>query len=59
LKEIQVLLVKQGKSLEEIAGMPIPNKEIMKDLENCCICEEITYDIKVLKRDHKSMVKKN
>jgi superfamily II DNA or RNA helicase len=58
LKEIQVLLMKQGKSLEEIEGILIPNKEIMKDIENSCICEEIMYDTEVLKRDHESMVKK-
>ena len=50
--EIEKLLNKNDKSLRDFKGLPHPNLEEIKHLENRLIREQQIYDVHELKRQH-------
>ncbi|CAL4998052.1 unnamed protein product [Urochloa decumbens] len=58
LIEIEQLLAKGGKSLKEIAGMPIPDTTIIHGLNNRLVNEELNYDRDFLKTVHIDLLQK-
>ncbi|XP_069147085.1 uncharacterized protein [Solanum lycopersicum] len=52
LFEIETILLKIGKSLKDIHGMPLPNSTLMNDTGNRLINEELEYDKGLLKEVH-------
>ncbi|KAH0735831.1 hypothetical protein KY285_011538 [Solanum tuberosum] len=52
LFEIETILVKMGKSLKDIHGMPLPDSTLMNDTGNRLINEELEYDKSCLKEVH-------
>ncbi|XP_060190349.1 uncharacterized protein LOC132619465 [Lycium barbarum] len=54
LFEIESILLKMGKSLQDIDGMPIPDSALLRNVVNCLINEELDYDKDELKRVHET-----
>nr|XP_025887491.1 uncharacterized protein LOC112941712 [Solanum lycopersicum] len=52
LFEIETILLKIGKSLKDIHGMPLPDSTLMNDTGNRLINEELEYDKGFLKEVH-------
>ena len=50
LLEIENMLIKQGRSLRDIQGMPLPDNTLMRNVENRLINEELDYDKGELKK---------
>ncbi|XP_038701878.1 uncharacterized protein LOC119998611 [Tripterygium wilfordii] len=44
LHEVDQILKKNGKSLSDFDGMPIPKQNLATDLSNRLVCEELNYD---------------
>ena len=52
LFEIEGIMLKMGKSLKEVDGMPLPNSSLMRDSGNRLVNEELDYDKDQLKILH-------
>ncbi|KAH9698190.1 ATP-dependent DNA helicase [Citrus sinensis] len=52
LLEIETIMLKMGKSLRDIDGMPLPNSSLIRDLGNRLVNEELDYDRDQLKKLH-------
>ncbi|XP_015057654.1 uncharacterized protein LOC107003921 [Solanum pennellii] len=52
LLEIENMLIKQGRSLRDIEGMPLPDNTLMRNVGNRLINEELDYDKGELKKMH-------
>ncbi|XP_062089334.1 uncharacterized protein LOC133795888 [Humulus lupulus] len=52
LFEIEGIMLKMGKSLKEVDGMPLPNSYLMRDSGNRLVNEELDYDKDQLKILH-------
>ncbi|KVI11444.1 hypothetical protein Ccrd_010146 [Cynara cardunculus var. scolymus] len=51
LFEIEAIMLKMGKSLKDIDGMPLPNTELLREFRNRLVNEELDYytqDLKVI-----------
>ncbi|KAH9691883.1 ATP-dependent DNA helicase [Citrus sinensis] len=52
LLEIETIMLKMGKSLRDIDGMPLPNSSLIRDSGNRLVNEELDYDRDQLKKLH-------
>ena len=52
LFEIESILLKMGKTLRDVDGMPIPDSTLIRDLSNGLVNEELDYDRIQLKKLH-------
>ena len=52
LFEIETILLKIGKSLKDIHGIPLPDSTLMNDTGTSLINEELEYDKGFLKKVH-------
>lgn len=52
LLEIESTLLKIGKSLKHIDGMPLPDSTLLRNVGNRLISEEVDYDTTFLKVEH-------
>ncbi|XP_071694537.1 uncharacterized protein [Rutidosis leptorrhynchoides] len=55
LVEIQALLNKNGKSLDDYPELPQPDPSMLTQLDNRLICEELNYNIKEMHTLHESL----
>nr|XP_025680334.1 uncharacterized protein LOC112781559 [Arachis hypogaea] len=58
LLEIEKLLQRNGKSLRNYAGMPVPNNSLVSQFSNLMLLREFQYDIISLTREHDANVSK-
>ena len=52
LGEIEEMLVHNGYSLTQFAGMPIPKDDIIQEGQNKLILEELSYDVADMQLEH-------
>nr|XP_009789935.1 PREDICTED: uncharacterized protein LOC104237479 [Nicotiana sylvestris] len=52
LFEIETIILKMGKSLKDIDGMPLPDSALLRNVENRLLNEELDYDKEELKILH-------
>ncbi|KAH9668826.1 ATP-dependent DNA helicase [Citrus sinensis] len=50
--QIETIMLKMGKSLRDIDGMPLPNSSLIRDSGNRLVNEELDYDRDQLKKLH-------
>ena len=58
LAEIEQLLTKGGKSLNDFPGMPLPDSSVLQDLNNRLVNEELNYDKDSLRIEHMKLLHK-
>ncbi|MCH79269.1 ATP-dependent DNA helicase PIF1 [Trifolium medium] len=56
LAEIEVILQRNGKSLKDYPGMPLPDDGLMADIENRLIYDELNYDRHSLSKEHDTLL---
>ncbi|KAF7826959.1 uncharacterized protein G2W53_018123 [Senna tora] len=56
LAEIENLLKINGRSLSNFPLMPMPNEDLMRNIENLLISEELNYDRNALKYEHTDLL---